>query len=201
MVDQVLEHLLTTSILHGAPLLRCRHRTERPLEVRVNGRLVPMTDQKRLMQEDTVAMAFSIMNARQKQRFKEDLEIDIAYSVPGLGRFRCNVFQQRGALSIAMRVIPSGVPTVEELGLAFEDASKASRSDTAWKRRRKRRHIGFRAWKLGLYEGANRREAPGFRPLGREPPSPQRIGGSSTKRAKPLGPRLEGAWKASQERL
>ncbi len=43
-------------------------------------------------------MAFSIMNARQKQRFKEDLEIDIAYSVPGLGRFRCNVFQQRGTV-------------------------------------------------------------------------------------------------------
>jgi hypothetical protein len=57
--------------------------------------LVPLVDLKRLMQEDTIAMAFSIMNNRQKQKFKDHLEIDIAYSVPGLGRFRCNIFQQR----------------------------------------------------------------------------------------------------------
>jgi twitching motility protein PilT len=50
------------------------------------------------MQEDTIAMAFSIMSNRQKQKFKDNLEIDIAYSVPGLGRFRCNVFQQRGTV-------------------------------------------------------------------------------------------------------
>ncbi len=66
--------------------------------IRVDGRLEPLTDQKRLMQEDTIAMAFSIMSARQKQKFKDDFEIDMAYSVPGLGRFRCNVFQQRGTV-------------------------------------------------------------------------------------------------------
>src|SRR5581483_11025253 len=64
--------------------------------IRVDGDLLPLGELKRLMQEDTIAMAFSMMNARQKQRFKEELELDIAYSVPGLGRFRCNVFQQRG---------------------------------------------------------------------------------------------------------
>ena len=60
--------------------------------IRVDGRLLAMTEHARLMQEDTVALAFSIMNARQKQKFKENFEIDMAYSVPGLGRFRVNCF-------------------------------------------------------------------------------------------------------------
>ena len=85
--------------------------------LRIDGELNPLGELKRLMQEDTIAMAFSIMNARQKQRFKEDLELDIAYSVPGLGRFRCNVFQQRGAVGLVMRVIPARIMSVRELML------------------------------------------------------------------------------------
>jgi twitching motility protein PilT len=85
--------------------------------LRIDGELTPLGELKRLMQEDTIAMAFSIMNARQKQRFKEDLELDIAYSVPGLGRFRCNVFQQRGAVGLVMRVIPARIMSVRELML------------------------------------------------------------------------------------
>src|SRR5258708_23881338 len=85
--------------------------------LRIDGDLTPLGELKRLMQEDTIAMAFSIMNARQKQRFKEDLELDIAYSVPGLGRFRCNVFQQRGAVGLAMRVIPARIQSGRELML------------------------------------------------------------------------------------
>ena len=85
--------------------------------IRVDGQLEPLTDLKRLMQEDTVAMAFSIMNARQKQRFKEELEIDIAYSVPGLGRFRCAIFQQRGNVGLVLRIIPARIFTIRELML------------------------------------------------------------------------------------
>ncbi len=85
--------------------------------VRINGKLIPLTDQKRLMQEDTIAMAFGVMSARQKQKFKDSLEIDIAYSVPGLGRFRCNVFQQRGTIGMVCRVIPVRILTVEDLNL------------------------------------------------------------------------------------
>jgi twitching motility protein PilT len=85
--------------------------------LRIDGELAPLGELKRLMQEDTIAMAFSIMNARQKQRFKEELELDIAYSVPGLGRFRCNVFQQRGAVGLVMRVIPARIQSVRELML------------------------------------------------------------------------------------
>jgi twitching motility protein PilT len=85
--------------------------------VRVDGRLLAMTEHPRLMQEDTVALAFSIMSARQKQKFKENLEIDMAYSVPGLGRFRVNCFQQRGAVGLVLRVIPVKILTVRDLML------------------------------------------------------------------------------------
>jgi twitching motility protein PilT len=85
--------------------------------IRIDGDLQPLAELKRLMQEDTIAMAFSIMNARQKQRFKDELEIDIAYSVPGLGRFRCNIFQQRGTVGLVLRVIPARILTIRELML------------------------------------------------------------------------------------
>jgi twitching motility protein PilT len=85
--------------------------------IRVNGNLIPLTDCKRLTQEDTIAMAFSIMGGRQKQKFKENYEIDIAYSVPGLGRFRVNIFQQRGTVGLVLRVIPAKIFTFEELNL------------------------------------------------------------------------------------
>lgn len=85
--------------------------------IRVDGQLQPMLEFRRLMQEDTIAMAFSIMNNRQKQKFKENLEIDIAYSVPGLGRFRVNIFQQRGTVGLVLRVIPTKILSVRELNL------------------------------------------------------------------------------------
>lgn len=85
--------------------------------LRIAGELVPLVELKRLMQEDSIAMAFSIMNNRQKQKFKDHLEIDIAYSVPGLGRFRCNIFQQRGTVGLVLRVIPVKILTVKELNL------------------------------------------------------------------------------------
>ena len=85
--------------------------------IRIAGELVPLVEMKRLMQEDTIAMAFSIMSNRQKQKFKDNLEIDIAYSVPGLGRFRANVFQQRGTVGLVLRVIPGKILTIRELGL------------------------------------------------------------------------------------
>ncbi|MEE9219245.1 MAG: ATPase, T2SS/T4P/T4SS family, partial [Acidobacteriota bacterium] len=85
--------------------------------VRVNGNLHALTQAPRLTPEDTIAMAFSIMNARQKQKFKDHFEIDIAYSVPGMGRFRCNIFQQRGTVGLVLRVIPVKILTFQELHL------------------------------------------------------------------------------------
>ncbi len=85
--------------------------------IRVDGNLVPLTELKRMMQEDTISMAFSIMSARQKQKFKDHFELDMAYSVPGLGRFRCNAFQQRGTVGMVVRVIPVRIQTTQELDL------------------------------------------------------------------------------------
>jgi twitching motility protein PilT len=83
--------------------------------IRVNGKLMPLAELPRLSQEDSIAMAFSIMSGRQKQKFKDHYEIDIAYSVPGLGRFRVNVFQQRGTVGLVLRVIPAKILTFKEL--------------------------------------------------------------------------------------
>ncbi len=69
--------------------------------LRVDGELLPLTDQPRVSAEDMLTMAFSMMSARQKQKFKETTEIDMAYGVAGLGRFRVNIFQQRGNVGTA----------------------------------------------------------------------------------------------------
>lgn len=85
--------------------------------MRVGGELRPIADAPRLKAEDTLDMAFAIMSNRQKQRFKEVSEVDIGYGVPGLGRFRANIFQQRGTVSIVLRVIPDKTRTTAELGM------------------------------------------------------------------------------------
>src|SRR5215475_823290 len=83
--------------------------------IRIDGALIPLADMRRLMQEDTIAMAFSIMSARQKEKFKNNFEIDISYNVPNLGRFRCNIFQQRGTVGLVLRVIPAKILTIRDL--------------------------------------------------------------------------------------
>ena len=83
--------------------------------IRVDGQLIGLVEYKRLMQEDTIAMAFSMMSSQQKEKFKQFLEIDIAYSVPGLGRFRCNIFQQRGSVGLVLRLIPARILNIREL--------------------------------------------------------------------------------------
>jgi len=83
--------------------------------IRVDGDLIALSDLKRLVQEDTIAMAFSIMSSRQKEKFKNNFDIDISYSVPGLGRFRCNIFQQRGTVGMVCRVIPARIQPIREL--------------------------------------------------------------------------------------
>jgi twitching motility protein PilT len=58
-----------------------------------------------------------MMSSRQKEKFKNNFEIDFAYSVPGLGRFRCNIFQQRGTVGLVLRVIPVKILSIRELML------------------------------------------------------------------------------------
>jgi len=84
---------------------------------RIHGHLAAVSEEKQLGHEDLVDMAASIMSTAQRQKFKDSQEVDLAYSVPGLGRFRCNVFQQRGTIGVVLRVIPVTVKTLDELGL------------------------------------------------------------------------------------
>ncbi len=82
---------------------------------RVDGSLVPLKDGKRMPPEEITRMVFGIMNDFQKEKFKTTNEIDLAYGVPGLGRFRVNVFQQRGTTGAVLRVIPFKVMSISEL--------------------------------------------------------------------------------------
>jgi len=85
--------------------------------VRVDGDLGQLTEFPRVTPEDMLNMAFSMMSNRQKQKFKETAELDMAYGVAGLGRFRVNVFQQRGNVGLVLRVVPTKIRTVDELNL------------------------------------------------------------------------------------
>jgi twitching motility protein PilT len=85
--------------------------------IRIRGMLEPATAEKRLDHEDVVAMSAAVMSTIQREKFKDAQEVDLAYSVAGLGRFRCNVFQQRGTVGMVLRVIPMAIRTIDELGL------------------------------------------------------------------------------------
>jgi twitching motility protein PilT len=107
--------LLKIAVESGASDLHCKVGTF-PM-MRVRGLLLPATEDKRLDHEDMVAMAAAVLPTAHRERFKEQHEIDLAYSVTGLGRFRCNAFQQRGTIGMIFRVIPFRVSTVDELAL------------------------------------------------------------------------------------
>jgi twitching motility protein PilT len=85
--------------------------------VRVWGQLVPLAHHDPLSPEDTQDLVFSMLTASQKQRFEKTWELDMSYGVAGLGRFRVNVYRQRGAVGAVLRVIPSAIPTLDELNL------------------------------------------------------------------------------------
>jgi twitching motility protein PilT len=110
-----IDDLLRVAAIHGASDLHLKVGAF-PV-MRMGGELHTVADAPRLKPEDTLDMAFAIMSNRQKQRFKEVSEVDIAYGIKSLGRFRANIFQQRGTVSIVLRVIPDHTQSTSELGL------------------------------------------------------------------------------------
>ncbi|HCE64772.1 MAG TPA: type IV pili twitching motility protein PilT, partial [Deinococcus radiodurans] len=86
---------------------------------RVDGRLLPFGTQP-LTPEHTQALARAVLTPEQFEEFEYQQELDVAYSVPGLGRFRCNVFRQRGAVGLVLRVVGETIPGFEALGLPRE---------------------------------------------------------------------------------
>jgi twitching motility protein PilT len=84
---------------------------------RVNGVLKAWNKLKPFDLNDVSKMAFGLMNDWQKERFIKNREVDMGYEVYGLGRFRVNVFQQRGKMRIALRIVPYQIKALEELHL------------------------------------------------------------------------------------
>lgn len=85
--------------------------------IRITGQLVPLGKEKILTAKDTEGIAFAIMSEEQKKKFLEKKEADFSYQHEEKGRFRINVYYQRGSVSIALRFIPSKIRTIEELNL------------------------------------------------------------------------------------
>ncbi len=88
-----------------------------PPVYRIDGALRPHPKLPRLTPDQTIAFADEIMNETQQLRFREVHEIDLSYGVPGLGRFRVNVFTQRGSVSMVFRFIPFDIKNIDELQL------------------------------------------------------------------------------------
>ncbi|MBI4690410.1 MAG: PilT/PilU family type 4a pilus ATPase [Nitrospirae bacterium] len=110
-----ISELLRTAVAQGASDLHIK--VGSPPIMRINGELMPMASMQKLSQDDALKIAFAVMSPNQREVFKKKNDLDLAYSVPGLGRFRCNVFIQRGAIGIVFRVIPMKIPAMEELNL------------------------------------------------------------------------------------
>jgi twitching motility protein PilU len=87
-----------------------------PVKIKIEGQIFPVN--KQILSPDMVKQAaYGLMNAEQLDYFEEQLEIDFAISEPGLGRFRVNVFHQRGYPAIVLRYITADMPRLEQLGL------------------------------------------------------------------------------------
>lgn len=88
-----------------------------PPAIRQRGEIIPVEDLKPLTPRDTTEMIMSLLSEEQRRRFETELELDFAYSIPSVSRFRANVFQQRNSMGAVFRVIPIMIPTMDELGL------------------------------------------------------------------------------------
>lgn len=83
---------------------------------RINGKLIPEKED-RLMPEDTIAMARAILTDKLWDHLQEKREVDLSYGIAGVSRFRVNIFYQRSAISLAFRVIPRDIPSIDSLGI------------------------------------------------------------------------------------
>lgn len=99
-----------------------------PPILRINGNLVPCGSEN-INAEETESFARKVLNDEQYEKFKSIGEIDFSYSLSGVGRFRVNIFRQRGSCAMAVRVVELNVPTIDSLGLpgVLKDLCKKTR--------------------------------------------------------------------------
>jgi twitching motility protein PilT len=100
--------------------------TQTPPQIRVHGKL-QVLDLPPLGAADTKTLAYSVLTDAQKKRFEETLELDFSFGIRGIARFRCNVFNQRGAVAAVYRVIPEQIKPFNELGLPAVIANLSER--------------------------------------------------------------------------
>ena len=85
--------------------------------MRIRGELTPVSQDRRLDHDEMMAISAAVLPTALRDKFKDSHEVDLAYSVAGLGSFRCNAFQQRGTIGMTFRIIPFRVATIPELTL------------------------------------------------------------------------------------
>ena len=100
--------------------------TNTPPQVRVNGDLRRL-QMPELTAADTKQLVYSVLTDSQKKRFEEAMELDFSFGIRGIARFRCNLFNQRGAVGAVYRLIPEKIRTFGELGLPSVLATLAER--------------------------------------------------------------------------
>ena len=88
-----------------------------PPILRISGQLSPLIKKKKLIPEETQNLAFALMTDVQRERFLKNKDIDFSYNFEGKSRFRVNIFFQSRGVSIALRLIPNRIPSIEELNL------------------------------------------------------------------------------------
>lgn len=87
-----------------------------PPKMRINGKLITMEGIK-LLPADTMEAAIHVMNEKQRQHFEEYGEVDMSFAIPGEGRYRANIYKQRGSIAMAFRLVGTNIPSPEELGV------------------------------------------------------------------------------------
>src|SRR5215472_12849423 len=111
-----LAELLKHAVESGASDLHLT--AQRPPMLRLSGKLLPGGYETELEHDDTKRLIYSILTDDQKAKFEEEHELDFSIGIPGISRFRVNVFMQRGCVSGVFRTIGENIPTCEDLGLS-----------------------------------------------------------------------------------
>jgi twitching motility protein PilT len=115
--------MLTYSIDDLLELMKARNASDLHLTVgskpaiRVNGHVERLDEIETLTRENTHVLLYQILSSEQQKQFELNRQLDFAHGVPGLARFRVNVYFQRGSVGAAFRLIPEAIKTLEELGL------------------------------------------------------------------------------------
>jgi twitching motility protein PilT len=110
-----MRHLMEIVVSRGASDLHIAAGS--PPRLRVDGALAPLAETDPLTPSDTMRLAYGLLTDRQRQQFEDTQELDFAFGIAALGRFRCNLYRDRGAVAAAIRALPHRIRAVEELGL------------------------------------------------------------------------------------